>query len=512
MTKSIRKLRSEIRQRSFRDSERTKNRVDAINAVKEDSTITVRQLASSFFLSRGIAHKIKRAAQLRGISRIEELASPRTHRAGRKSVLSEEERNLLAESAERFLADGRLPTENAVRVAMGQIAADGGKNSYKSGMPCRDAFLQFRAERSDLALRRNSEGNAAKSRAENFEHANSHATALEEVFKKHPHLQRSPEAIINLDETEVRTEFGERVRALTPKSSRTGAPKPTFPGSEKHATAVIAASAAGRVAPPFFAVAGKNTMNSWAEPLDSRIFNLQGGLEIYGRGEWLDNEAAICATPEGSMEIALMHSLIDHINRFFRKFTPQQNPILVLLGGHSSRNGFFWLMKATKLNAEVVKSPANASHFLQPCDSGINKKLHQHIRKTRDALLRNSAAASAGAPQFKIICASHALRSIAAADVIRSLDSAGLWPLGMRFVEPFRSDEKQARGLLEREKAPPRASKRGAARQMDSEAANEMQMMLRDRGTGPANALQKASDLLANVCDAWPLLPPCHAS
>lgn len=54
----------------------------------------------------------------------------------------------------------------------------------------------------------------------------------------------------------------------------------TGSGEGRHVTAVIAVSAAGHKAPPFFIVQGKNVISSWFSHLDNDVYdNLPTSLE-----------------------------------------------------------------------------------------------------------------------------------------------------------------------------------------------------------------------------------------
>ena len=110
-------------------------------------------------------------------------------------------------------------------------------------------------------------------------------------------------------------------------------------------------------------------------------------LAKFFREQWMGGDAAICAAPAGSMEISLLHLAAGHNQRFFRKFAPPEKPILALRDCHGSQNGAFWFFKAAEFGIEIAQSPANAAHFLQPCDKTINLKLKEGIKKTRGSSL-----------------------------------------------------------------------------------------------------------------------------
>lgn len=52
------------------------------------------------------------------------------------------------------------------------------------------------------------------------------------------------------------------------------------------------------------------------------------------------------------------------------------------------RSSQFGLKNAWNSKAEVTQTPANTSHFLQPCDQDINKKYKWKMRTVRDDILK----------------------------------------------------------------------------------------------------------------------------
>lgn len=217
----------------------------------------------------------------------------------------------------------------------------------------------------------------------------------------------------------------------------------SFSAGEKHVACVIAASAAGRLAPPFLVVAGKNAMSGWVEPIGHDLSSCDPAVRMLSERDWLDGDAAICTSPKGSMEMSLIHPVIDYVQKFFRKFVPPTEPLLALLDGHTSRSGLRWLMKAEKNLIEVAKIPSDASHFLQPCDDTINESFQRSVGKIRDSLVAACRGIGAGTPQFKLARASCALRSMTANDIIKSFQSTGMWPMNCRFLDRFRTPRQQ---------------------------------------------------------------------
>ena len=129
MPKTPRKLRKEAERRNKRDELVAKSRKEAVRALEVDPSATVRDIASTFNLSRTVAHRIKKAFSSNDSAELEKLVNPRQNRAGRRCVLSQEEENLLKAGASRFGFEGKLADQATVRSAMVEIASDGRQNT-----------------------------------------------------------------------------------------------------------------------------------------------------------------------------------------------------------------------------------------------------------------------------------------------------------------------------------------------------------------------------------------------
>lgn len=94
-------------------------------------------------------------------------------------------------------------------------------------------------------------------KGEDTDHVKSYVRALKQVGEANPGLFADPSRIWNMDETEVSGEFGEHERVFGPSSTcHAGFKASEGRGTGKHLTAVIIASAAGHVLPPFFYIRG----------------------------------------------------------------------------------------------------------------------------------------------------------------------------------------------------------------------------------------------------------------
>lgn len=94
------------------------------------------------------------------------------------------------------------------------------------------------------------------------------AEALGRVQKHYPDIFESVERVLNLDKTEVITDYGKRAKVFGSSSTNHRGFKVSATGENgKHVTAVVAISAGGKRDPPFFIVEGKNMMPNWFKPL-----------------------------------------------------------------------------------------------------------------------------------------------------------------------------------------------------------------------------------------------------
>ena len=502
MPPSIRRQRADVKNRDARDADQQRRRRLAAEEFRSNSSATIRAVSESLRLSHGTVQSIRFAVKSNNEEALQKLLDPRQNRAGRKQVLTREEEDMISKSIVRFGASGRALNIQKVREIMGLISSDGRKHSYQNGMPSAEAVRSFRARRFELTCRKAEDKDAVKIRAESYEHVKSLAEVLKSVFEKHPGLPKDAEAIINLDETEVNADSGGTQRVLGgkgPHECRRGRKSRGGP----HVTAILAVSAAGRKAPPFFLVAGKHTRTTWTDPLDQEKFKENGAPDRYARLGWFPKDAALFTSANGSMEMSHMHLLVEHVNRYFRKFVPLPDPLLILLDGHSSRNGCHWVHKAQEFSIEVVQSPANTSHFLQPCDQSVNKIFKKEMRKKRDQLCAIHPLVNTSTQQFKLVCATHAYGAITENDIKHSFEVTGLWPMDFRFLErlkrPRHMVTETAEDTVRSATFGPSTRKMNARkRKSDQETWVELRKILEDRSKDPSEKIQSASIVLRN--------------
>lgn len=262
---------------------------------------------------------------------------------------------------------------------------------------------------------------------------------MEDINARFPGIVDEGDRIWNLDETNVDPEFGRRVKVLCDSSSHHGGSRPASTGTGRHVTAVVAASASGRVCPPFFLVQGKQVISNWFQPLQAHMYsNANGALigNLISEG-WFPEGGVVLCTEKGSMDMTVLPFFIKHLNTFVRQFVAPEVHYLLTLDGHGSRKGMEWVEECVNNNCEVVVAPANASHFLQPCDQAINKTFNRHIRDVRDELMKQRVTDTTSIG-VKLMCGVRAFQQITIEDCASSFCKTGIFPFQRNFARRFK--------------------------------------------------------------------------
>ena len=238
---------------------------------------------------------------------------------------------------------------------------------------------QFRAENRNITVRNKTNKAQANIEAENIDHVRSMESVLQAVLKEHPEIRKDPNRFWNLDETCIDSEFDVKQKVICSSFHGSSGYKSSSgnSGSGVHVTAVVATSASGLMVPPFFIIAGKNYMENWTSVVTDEIGNLLKVTpsELFTRKGWFPDDGVIVCSERGSMTSDLLPVFIRHLNRNIRNVVSEDEHVLVTLDGHSSRKGLAWLREAKQAKMVVVRSPANTTHFLQPWDLRVNKRI-----------------------------------------------------------------------------------------------------------------------------------------
>lgn len=143
--------------------------------------------------------------------------------------------------------------------------------------------------------------------------------------------------------------------------------------------------------------------------------------------------AVVMTSENGSMEIRLIKHVIEHVNKFVRKYVCPEQKYCLTLDGHSSRNGYVWLEFCRKLRCEVLQLPSDTSHFLQPCDRKVNKFIKRNVKIYREKL-RKLRTINLNSIQTKMILSIVGILSVQPSDIKDSFEQCGLWPMDFRFL------------------------------------------------------------------------------
>ena len=94
--------------------------------------------------------------------------------------------------------------------------------------------------------------------------------------------------------------------------------------------------------------------------------------------------SAVETSESGSMTLDLLPVFIENFHNNVRAYLPAEEHVVLTLDGHKSRMGLDCLNAFLKYKIEVVQALANTTHFLQPCDSFVNKAFKANMRRFRD--------------------------------------------------------------------------------------------------------------------------------
>lgn len=447
-TQSLRKQAREDAKRNERDERRREARATAIEMLRQGKTY--REIERTSGVSIATVARLKKAMSTPGGLSLDKFLQPHQNRAGAKPVLTREEEQLIKQKMVECAQRGFAMDVRELTRIMGAIAGDGRRRGFKNGIPTGDVIRSFRARNRDITLRTFENKENAKLKGENYEDVKTYADALERIAAANDGIFDSGDRFWNLDETKVDGEFGHKTKVFGSSGTHHGGfrASATSAGSGKHLTAVVVASASGRKLPPFFVFAGKNVMSNWFDPLrGDQYCDESGNPHWFATGGWFPADAALFPTENGSMEKRVIPFVVDHVHRHVRKVLGPTVKFVLSLDGHSSRNGYDWLESCNAKGIEVVQSPANTSHFLQPCDSYINKTFQSTVRTVRDEIcaVEVQDVKSMG---FKLKLGVAGFRALSEGIIQASFTTLGLWPMDYRFLQKFRTEEATQRERL----------------------------------------------------------------
>ena len=449
---------------------------------------TVRDAAAVSGISHGTASRLSSAINKKDKTQLKQLLSPTTGHAGRKPHLNKNEEKQIRYLIVVAAARGFAVTTEQLQALAGEFAKECGKD-FKKGIPSIEWTRNFAQRHKILTRRKCERQDMAKHHASHPDHVATYAMVLKKVEVDNPGIFDRPELFLNMDETAVDGLHSGREKVFSLATSRYGGSRlVNNSGLDKHVTAVIITSAAGHVLPPFFVFAGKYRVSDWFVPLSSTVFRDQTGPHWLTRSDWFPSGSFVVGTPNGSMDMSIIKHVIEHINKHYRCVVPKYQKICLALDGHSSRNALDWLKLAKQYNIEIVQSPNNTSHFLQPNDDTVNRCFKVALRGTKSWLCSKKLMSFNGVG-MKLRLGVAGYRSITPDIVQRAYRNTGLWPMDFRFVEMAKQ---KYTGNLE-------TSKRGRPRQERAVTAlKEVETVLnsRSRWENPIRTFERLSDVI----------------
>eukprot|EP00171_Calliarthron_tuberculosum_P003170 IDg3170t1 len=326
------------KERKQRDKEEAERRSIAVQLLQDKKNVADAVRKSG--ISRTTGDRINAALKAGDEARLRQLLNPAGNRAGRRSVLTQDENEMLKDRITYTASRGFAFDAPILKKTMADIASDGRKGfRSESGTPSDDSLRYWRACNRDITFRTAENKRSASLIAERHEHVVTFKNAFQSIQEKHANIFSDPDRLWNLDETAVSGEFGKKVKVFGSSGTHHGGSRAQKGGkANKHVTAVVAVSASGRKAPPFFIVSGKNVMESWLDPLEKH----QVGSERRYSGS---------ARPTG----------------LSGTFCPADKAYCLTLDGHSSRSGLDWLNYCSSVGCERAHQSHARNHWLL-CD------------------------------------------------------------------------------------------------------------------------------------------------
>lgn len=272
-------------------------------------------------------------------------------------------------------------TKSDLRYLMSKIAANGKLRRLKNGLPSEEKAVSFRARHTDLTVCSAENKALVKLKGELLSHVQTYEKVLRTFAQDYPGIFNDGLRVWNMDMTHVSAEYGRKKRMLCSAASHHGGflPSSLSPSNGRHITVVLAVSASGLLAPPFFIIAGLRVMPDWFKSLHREKYNFKDpSLQQLYKNNWFPEDTAVYMRAKGSMVQQVIPLFIEHINIFVRKHL-RYGQYMVILASTAPRKGVECLEIAKGNQCTVVQSPTNVSHFLQACDQFINKRFQVKV-------------------------------------------------------------------------------------------------------------------------------------
>lgn len=144
-------------------------------------------------------------------------------------------------------------------------------------------------------------------------------------------------------------------------------------------------------------------------------------------------EVFVIETSNGSMQMDVIHFVIEHIDKHARKFALDDKPLLLLLAGKGSQTEYYLLRLVRTMQIEVVQVPNNMFHFIQPNERIVKFVFQRIVRATRDPIQKLSIV-SFGDIDFKVLLGVSDYLVITPDIVQHPFEKSDVWPMFYVFV------------------------------------------------------------------------------
>lgn len=260
MPKAMRQKPALVKRRKMTDNMKVKNRRNALEMIIAYPNASVRTISNASDTPSTCVQRLRTAVKKNYKETITQLTNER-HR-GTQSVLTTDEEKVVVTEI-KIAASFGFPIDKNIRTIMNKIADDGRKRRWKYNVRSDAAIRFYRARNRDITYRKAEHKTFAKLKAERYEHIKIFFDTMMNVEKLHPGITKNGDCVWNLDETAIDFSQGHIKKAFTCSSSRHGAFTGCSSriGANKHITAVVAVSVAGRMTSTIFVVTGKHVMS-----------------------------------------------------------------------------------------------------------------------------------------------------------------------------------------------------------------------------------------------------------
>lgn len=293
MPQSMRASASLNRRRDSRDLEERDKRKDALDLL-EQGDLNLRQISEATGVGRRTLGRMLKAKTTGDEDSLRKLLDPENNRAGRKTVLTVDEEQMICERI-KFAAIRGFGIYGDELVRVMRAIADDGRDSFHASFPSAETVRLFRSRHRDITLRSGQNKAVSKPLAENPDHAETLQIVLERVQTDYPHIMNSPEFVWNMDETSIATKGSSKKIFMSSRSKFPESRGSTSKGIGKHVTCMVTTSPSGRKIPPFLIIEGAKVMSRWFGPLPGPIPDLQDMPELnkYYSNGWCPDDIGI---------------------------------------------------------------------------------------------------------------------------------------------------------------------------------------------------------------------------